>query len=81
MRTKKFNDQITAALLALGFNIDADGEVARAEKDVTLGLVQSARNDELFLEIVLPDGRLSWNIPVSELLEAAGMDEDEEQEA
>jgi hypothetical protein len=73
MRVSKFDEQETAALRALRFTIDDDGEVASTTGQIKVEVMRPSHDkSRVELGIVLPDGsRLNCSMPRARLLEAA----------
>jgi hypothetical protein len=78
MRCVKFDDRCGQALRALDFAISDDGEVATLVGEMQIEIVRPAHCDRLIVVISLPRGEdLNFAMPCAELLEVAGIAEDE----
>jgi hypothetical protein len=58
MRLLRFDRQADAALRAIGFNIEENGDVAKITGHMTISAVRCSDSDSLLLEIELPNGHL-----------------------
>jgi hypothetical protein len=56
MRVQKFTTSIADNLQRQGFIIDDDGEVARLAGEMALNIIHPTKSNDLWLEIVLPNG-------------------------
>jgi hypothetical protein len=78
MRCMKFAGRDGQTLRALDFTISDDGEVAKLVGEMQIEIVRPVNCDRLLVAISLPRGEeLHFAMPCAELLEVAGIAEDE----
>jgi len=72
MRVEKFDDELIAALRALGFNVADDKETAEIETEISV--IHPEGRKDFWLQVQLPHGHLHLNISRAQIIDAVEED-------